>query len=71
MPCVEYHLLLILICLIKNGISLDLRKNWVGTRTHSTLASEEKPRCCILSGKLKVLGSTSYNVGSLYNMSWE
>ena len=27
MPCVEYHLLLILICLIKIGISLDLGQN--------------------------------------------
>ena len=25
MPCVEYHLLLILICLVKSGISLNLR----------------------------------------------
>ena len=31
MSCVEYHLLLILICFMKNGISLDLRKkNCVG-----------------------------------------
>ena len=25
MPCVEYHLLLILICLMKSGITLNLR----------------------------------------------
>ena len=31
MPSVEYHLLLILICLVKSGINLDLGKNWVGT----------------------------------------
>ena len=30
MPCVEYHLVVVLICLVKNGISLDLGKNWVG-----------------------------------------
>ena len=31
MPCVEYHLLLILICLVKSGISLNRRKkNRVG-----------------------------------------
>ena len=29
MPCVEYHLLLVLICPVKSGISLDLKKNWV------------------------------------------
>ena len=28
MPCVEYHLLLILICLVKSGISQDLGKNY-------------------------------------------
>ena len=27
MPCVEYHLLLVLIFLVKSGISLDLGKN--------------------------------------------
>ena len=26
MPCVEYHLLLILICLMKSGINLNLGK---------------------------------------------
>ena len=30
MPCAEYHLLLVLICLVKSGISLDLEKIWVG-----------------------------------------
>ena len=30
MPCVEYHLLLVLICLVKSGISLDLGKNRTG-----------------------------------------
>ena len=30
MPCVEYHLLLVLICLMKSGISLGLGKIWVG-----------------------------------------
>ena len=28
MPCVEYHLLLILISLVKSGISQDLGKNY-------------------------------------------
>ena len=28
MSCVEYHLLLILICLVKSGISQDLGKNY-------------------------------------------
>ena len=32
MPCFEYHLLIILICLVKSGISLNLGKNWIGTR---------------------------------------
>ena len=30
MPCVEYHLLLILIFLVKSGISLDLGKKRTG-----------------------------------------
>ena len=29
MLCVEYHLLLVLIYLMKSGITLDLGKNWV------------------------------------------
>ena len=30
MTCIEYHLLLVLICLVKSGISLDLGKNRTG-----------------------------------------
>ena len=43
MPCVEYHLLLILICLMTSGISLDLGMNWVGTQTHITTTFCEAP----------------------------
>ena len=32
MPCVECHLLLVLICLMKSGISLNLGKSWVSKK---------------------------------------
>ena len=32
MPYVECHLLLVLICLMKSGISLNLGKNWVSNK---------------------------------------
>ena len=38
MPRVEYHLILVLICLVKSGISLDLRKNFSFFTTNKFLA---------------------------------
>ena len=40
MPCVEYHLLLELIILVKSCISLDLEKTWVAQQVFGTIARD-------------------------------
>ena len=58
MPCVKYHLLLILICFVKSGISLNLRIE-MGSRFIEFLAplSMTKESLVVVS---EIFGSSSF-----------